>query len=189
MDILTGPSQWYQSLSLTTQLIILLVFLPLGISAIYAWLSLAPWLPSRKKDLSRINTLADLQKGQSFIELGCGNARVCSAIARMNPEVHVVGIELALPMYLWAKARSFFGPKNMTILFGDALKHNISSYDVIYVFGITQTVNKKIKDYAQKQIKPTAKLMSYIFPIHNWKGKSQTHQKDKKQHAIHVYTK
>ena len=91
-------------------IIALLMLVP----TIYAWSSLAPWVVTRKQDLALIQRLADLQPGQVFLELGCGNGRVCSFIARQNPEATVIGIELAYYWYLFSRLRQrWYGPANL----------------------------------------------------------------------------
>ena len=159
------------------------------VSIVLAWMSLAPWVPTKNKDLKRINQIADLQPGQKFFEMGCGNGRVCSYIAQQNPEVEVVGIELAFLFYLYARLRAhFWGPKNLKIIFGNALKYDIADVDVIYVFGLTDTVNKQIKQKIVREMKLGAKLVSYCFSMKEWEGISTTHKDHDKEFPIHVYS-
>jgi tRNA G46 methylase TrmB len=87
----------------------LLLVLPL-LSFVRGGFSLAPWVPAKKEDLLRIHTMADLSPGQTFYELGCGDARVCHFLAKKNPEATVVGFEITWIMYFIAKMRLFFSP-------------------------------------------------------------------------------
>lgn len=172
---------------------VLLLFLLSGLvafSLFYAWLSLAPWVPSNLSDRKRIHDIADLKSGQIFFEMGCGNGRVCSYIARKNPSAKVIGIELAFLFYVFTKIRTFlFGPKNLKIIFGDALKYDISDVDVLYVYGLTDSVNNKIKQKIEAEMKPGAKFISYVFPIKEWGGKQTVYKPHSKEFAIHVYEK
>lgn len=164
----------------------LLFLVPIVIAAV----SLAPWVPTKARDLERINDLANLQSGQQFLEMGAGDGRVCAYIARRNPEVKVIGIELALWLYLYAKIKYLLqGPENLTFKFGNVLKHDISTYDVIYVFGIPETVNKKIKAKISQEMKVGAKLISYVFVIDDWPGMKTEHQMNKGEARITVYQK
>jgi preprotein translocase subunit YajC len=43
-----------------TILLVVLIFLLL---CVFAWMSLAPWVPTRKKEFERINAIADLKPG------------------------------------------------------------------------------------------------------------------------------
>ena len=83
---------------------------------IYSGETIAPWLPARKLDLDRINTLAKLKEGDVFYELGCGDGRVCQYIAQKNPNCLVVGVEIFLPVFLLAKFWQIFSfQKNLKI--------------------------------------------------------------------------
>ncbi|PIR55101.1 hypothetical protein COU74_02880 [Candidatus Peregrinibacteria bacterium CG10_big_fil_rev_8_21_14_0_10_36_19] len=159
-------------------------------SIVYAWVSLAPWVPTSNKDLNRLHKIAKLKKGETFLEMGCGNGRVCTYIARKNPSAKVIGIELALPFYLFTKIRvMIFGPKNLKIIFGNALKYDISNIDVIYVFGLMETVNKEIKKKIEKELPKNSRFISYIFTIKEWSGQKETHKETDKTSGIHVYMK
>lgn len=159
------------------------------LSILIAWVSLAPWVPTRGRDLARVDKIAALKPGQTFVEMGCGNGRVCSYIARMNPRARVVGIELAYPFYLLSKLRALmFGPPNLRIVFGDALRYDISKADVIYTFALVDTMNRYIHRKIKKEMRKDARLISYVFSIKDWEGESESHKDQGKGHTIHVYS-
>jgi len=154
----------------------------------FSLLSIAPWVPSRTKDLERINHLADLKPGQTFCELGCGDGKVCRFVARKNPEAKIVGIEISFPMYLIAKLiQVFVGPKNVKIKFGNALKTDMSKIDVAFVFGVDDSMNKKLGPKFLQEIKKGAKIISYVFQIKNWPGKSMKDKPSDEDVSIYVY--
>lgn len=165
-----------------------IIILILLILTAYAWISLAPWVPTYKKDLERVNKIADLKPGDTFVEIGCGNGRVCTYIANKNPKSQVIGIELAFPFYLFTKIRTcLLGPDNLKIIFKDGLKYNINNVDVLYVYGLIKTVNNQIKNKVVKEMKKGSKLISYVFAINDWPGKSKTFKEDDKNVSIHLY--
>lgn len=158
------------------------------VSVIYAWSSLAPWAPTPLKDLERINKIANLKPRQVFVELGAGNGRVCSYIAKKNPSAKVIGIELAFLFYLFTKIKVLlFGPRNLKIVFGDALKYDISKADILYVYVLTKGLNGVIKNKMIKEMPKKAKLISYVFPITEWSGTKKTHNESGKASNIYVY--
>lgn len=160
------------------------------VSIVYAWSSLAPWAPTRVKDLKHVNKIANLKENEVFLEMGCGNARVCSYIAKQNPQAKVIGVELALIFFLLSRFRVLlFGPKNLKIVFGDALKYDISKVDVIYTYALIKTLNHQIKDKVEKEMKPGARLISYAFSLKQWNGSKESYKPEEKAPAIHVYTK
>ncbi|MBU3964633.1 hypothetical protein KJ562_02870 [Patescibacteria group bacterium] len=165
--------------------IIALIFL---LSLTVSSFSIAPWVPCKKKDLERINRLAGLKSGELFCELGCGDGRVCRYIAKKNPESRIVGIELSLPIFLWAKLiELFFKSDNMKIKFGNALKYNLSEMDVIYTYALVQSINGKLKNKFEKEMKNGAKVLSYAFIINEWKGKTYFDRPDSKSLPIYIY--
>lgn len=158
------------------------------ISLFYAGSSLAPLAYTRKEDLKRIHTLANLKPGQTFIEMGAGTGRVCRYIAFKNPKTHVIGIELAWPLYIIAKCNSLlFGPDNLQIQYGNALLFNYSNADVIYTYALIKTLKHKVQQKMIDEMKPSAIFISYIFSMSNWPGNSIAHKNTPKETLIHVY--
>ncbi len=168
--------------------IIIVILMAIFLSIVYSALSIAPWLPARNKDLTRINQLADLKPGQKFYELGCGDARVSLYLARHNPQAQVIGIEISLLFYLLAKLRALFsGCRNIKIVLSDALLYNLRSADVIYVFGVRRSMNQLLSKKFQQDLKNTGRVISYVFKINNWSGKVFEDKPQADSAAIYVY--
>ena len=144
-------------------LVIFLVFLTVALAAN----SLAPWVPAHGRDLERIAQLADLKPGEHFFDLGCGDGRTVCYLARKEG-VRATGIEMALPLYLVCKIRQLF-QKNPKINFryGNLFKTDLSKADVVYVFGMPKRLDK-LRIKLEKELKPGARVISYVFPIQNW---------------------
>ena len=165
---------------------IILILLPLAI----AWKSMAPWVPTRKKDIQRLIEILDLWDWDRFFEIGCGDGRVSRAVARAFPQVQVVWLELAYPMWGIAKIRGLFkGYKNCKIQLGNAFKQDFSLYDVIYVYGMPDKMWEKILPKFLSEAKPWAKLYSYVFSIPEEHKKDVVTHWDKDQAKIHILKK
>ncbi len=163
---------------------ILLLLLPVMMAAI----SVAPWVPMKKKDLKRVNSLAALQDGDVFYEIGSGDGRVCHYIAKNNPKVHVIGIEMAFPIYILSKIRNAFNPQdNLKLYHANAFKFDISNADVVYTFAMQKSINEKLKNKFLKELKKGAKIVSYVFSMKQWEGDKYTDFQPKSL-PIHVYT-
>jgi len=78
-------------------------FLLLCSFAYAAW-SAAPWVPTKKHDVERARNLLALRAGETVYELGCGDARMCLALAQDG--ARAVGIELSFLQWLAAKIRA-----------------------------------------------------------------------------------
>lgn len=151
-------------------------------------ISIAPWFPSRKNDLKRINGLLNLKPGQTFFELGCGDGRVSRFVAKNNPQAKIVGIELFWPIYLFAKLKNiFWRVQNLEIKFGNAFKENLSQVDVVYVFARDKSISSKLKNKFEQELKKDAKVISYVFPMKGWLGQELVNKPIKKDLPIYIY--
>lgn len=148
--------------------IIWLILLSLAITA----LSLAPWVPTRKKDLERINRLADLKEGQTFYDLGCGDGRVASYVSQNSP-TFAIGIELAVPFYLYCLAKLKKNPNpKLSFKLKSLFSEDLSQADVVYLFAANSNkLSGKIIEKLEDELKPGAKVISYAFPINSWEAK------------------
>lgn len=163
-------------------LLLLIFLLPVGIAAV----SMAPWVPTRKKDIERLLGILELQPGENFLEIGCGDGRVSWAIAKKFPEAHVQGIEMAFPIFFLALMRKYIlWVNNMSVRLADAFKEDFWSYDAIYVYGMPDKMWAKIIPQFMDQAKEWAKLYSYVFSIpeeysdktisHGWEWEAKIH--------------
>jgi len=153
-----------------TSLIFLMVFFCICCFAIAA-ASFAPWVPTWKKDLPRILKLADLKSGQKFYELGSGTGKVSLYISK-HSSAQIIGLEIALPLYLFCKAKQFIaGKNNLVFRWKNLYKQNLSDADVIYFFGTPKPLAKRLKQKLEKELKHGAKVISYVFPIEGWDPK------------------
>lgn len=164
-------------------IIILLILLALARGAV----SFAPWVPVPIRDLKRINKLADLREEQVFFDLGSGDGRVVFYIAKKNRKVRCVGVELAWPLWLFSELRKFFlARRNANFQLKNFYKVNLSEADLIYFFGTPSGINQKLKDKLKSDLKPGAKVISYVFSIKGWEPKI-IDKPNEKEAAIYVY--
>lgn len=148
--------------------LILLISCILLISAAFAGISFAPWVPTWKKDLPRIFKLANIRPGETFYELGCGNGKVI-LYAYKNFRVKAIGLEISLPLYLICKIRQVFNYNpNLKFKFKNLFREDLRKADVIYFFGMPKPLKEKLKQKLEKELKPKTRVISYVFPIEGW---------------------
>ncbi|MSR85634.1 class I SAM-dependent methyltransferase [Candidatus Uhrbacteria bacterium] len=146
---------------------LLFIIVGLSIFAIPGF-SFAPWVPTRKKDLARILRLADLKEGEIFYELGCGNGRVSCFVADRSA-ARVIGIELSSILYVICRVRNWFHQNHRLSFYCKSLfEENLSHADVIYFFGMPDKIASRLKAKFEKELKPGARVISYVFPIEGW---------------------
>jgi SAM-dependent methyltransferase len=136
-------------------------------SLAYAGWQGAPWVPTWKRDMKRIAGLLRLRPGEKFVELGCGNARVCRHMKQSQPQADVIGIELSLLQYGigWLQNRLAGSGVNMKL--ENAFKHDLTDYDALYLFLMPETY-QKIRPKLEAELKSGARVVSYVWPIPGW---------------------
>ncbi len=161
--------------------LVLTIFGLLIISAAFVLggLSLAPWVPMRRRDIKRVLKLANLKAGQVFYELGCGDGRL---IRKIPQNIEVVGLEINPLLWLYAKIRS---PKK-NIKLKNLYKEDLSRANVIFLFGIPDTLNNKLEEKLAKELKPGTKIISYAFLFKNWEPVTKD-KPSEKEVSIYLY--
>ena len=151
------------------QLFIIIFLIVLLTSIAIAFSSLAPWVPTKKRDLKRIFKLAALKPNEIFYDLGCGDGRVAIYVAK-NINTKVIGLELAWPLYLICKIRQlFYKNKNLEFKFKNLFKENLARANVVYIFAANPGKLKgKLIQKLGAELKPNAKIITYAFPIAKW---------------------
>lgn len=125
----------------------------------------APYLPTLKKQTDDALDLIALKKGQTLLELGCGDGRVAKAAAKRG--LKVVGYELNPILVLIAKFNTFKYRGQVKIVWGNYWHKQWPETDGIFVFLLDKYMKKLDKTIVQKALqqgKPI-RLVSYTFQI------------------------
>ncbi len=140
-------------------------FLLILASVGWAFVSFAPWVPTKKSDLKRILRLSDLKPDDTFYELGCGDGRVCQYINRQT-KARTIGIELAFPWYLLCLIRKMLNQgKGLHFKLSSFFYINLSEASVVYIFGLPHTLGNKLTDKLKRELRPGTKIISYSFAL------------------------
>jgi SAM-dependent methyltransferase len=146
---------------------LLIFLLAIAVGMLVPFLSLAPWLPTRARDIERALTLAGLKPGERFYDLGCGDGRVVAAAVRHGAKA--VGFEISLAMWLVCRVRQVFGSARGAVfslknLFGQ----DLSDADVVYVYGLPGANAGRLKPKLEAELKPGARVVAYQFRFEGW---------------------
>ncbi len=151
------------------KILLFIIWLLISYTIIKAFSSLAPWVPIFNKDINRAITLINLGPNEKFIDLGCGNGRLCFAVSKKTTGT-VYGIELAWPLYVTCKIRQFYyNKKNIQFIFGNLFKINFADYNVLYIYGLPDKIKNGLSDKIAKEAKQGTRIISYCFEIPNLK--------------------
>lgn len=149
--------------------------------------SLAPWVPTNRKDYKRINTILLSSQGKKFIDLGCGSAGLLVYLAKNNPQVYFVGVEIAFPLFLFAWMRvKLAGLNNIKILYQDLFRVNLTNFDIIFVYGYPRSIKKRLTEKIKGEFKSKGIILSYVFKFHELKLK-QIDKPTDKDLPIYIY--
>lgn len=121
----------------------------------------APYLPTLKPQVKAALALANLQPGQTLLELGCGDGRVALAAAQQG--IMVVGYELNPILVIIARLRTWRYRQLVRIHWGNFWQAEWPSAQAIFVFLIPKymgKLDKRIEQYGQP-----VTLVSFAFAI------------------------
>jgi len=162
--------------------ILLTIILIILLTSVFASWKGAPWVPTWSADIDRVLKLADIKKGQKFIDLGCGDGRLVQAAARAGAQA--IGYEISLLPFLAAKIRQIFARENYKIYFKNFWEVDLKDVDIVYVF-LMEKAYPRLKQKLEKELKTGTKVITYVWPLANWQKKS-CNQKQK-QPNLYLY--
>ncbi|MCC7357331.1 hypothetical protein IT408_02375 [Candidatus Uhrbacteria bacterium] len=129
----------------------------------------APWVPTKRRDLDRINELMDIHPGMHVMDLGCGTGGVLFYLARHHPDATFEGIELSFLFYFICVIRKYLQKAtNVHFRLGNVFTATIVKADRMYLFGTPRGLSQKLKEKLKKELKPDARIITYCFEMSGW---------------------
>lgn len=128
----------------------------------------APFVPTSRRNMREILQLANLKKGQRFIELGSGDGRI-SRFAAKQYGVLSTGVELNLLLVIYAKMLARLQRISHTrFLRQNMFKANLSQADVVFMFLLPKTM-QKLESKLLRECKNNVLIISHGFQIPGFK--------------------
>jgi SAM-dependent methyltransferase len=144
--------------------LLFLVLLLILFSMLYASLSAAPWLPTRRREAERMIELASLRPDEVVYDLGCGDGRLLLMAKKKVPGIKVVGVEISFLFYLIAKIRL------KTVLFKNLFKVNLTDADVVFIYLLPKCY-EQLKTKLERELRPGSRVVVGVWPIAAWENK------------------
>jgi SAM-dependent methyltransferase len=149
------------------------------------WNSRAPIFFTSPKSQEALSALLPVSSA-SFLDVGCGDGRVIAKLAAVRPDCQFTGIEQAFLPWLLARLRCQASDGLCSVIRGNLLDHDLSSYDVVYAY-LSPAVMTKLWHKARREMRPGALLIS-VFDIHGSGEHDRIEIDDSMQTQLHVWS-
>lgn len=170
-------------MTMVMSLVIIMAVLPKGTFNIYnsalmlliliptikALIGGAPFVPTPMEAVKKMVEAAKIKKGEKVYDIGCGDGRMVY-VAANKYQAEATGFELSPIVYAIARIRKLFWRSKAHIRFRNFKSQDFSNTDVILCYLLPETL-AKLQQKLDKELKKGARVISYAFPIGNWKEK------------------
>lgn len=123
----------------------------------------APYVPTLRKQQEEALDLMKLKKGQTVLDLGCGDGRFLLAAAKRD--INAVGIEVNPFLVIVAYFVTFKYRKLVTVKWGNMWRGDWPATDGIYVFLHTRFMSRLHNKITQSYKGKKVIVVSYAFEI------------------------
>ena len=151
---------------------------------------LAPYYPTPETIVQRMLDLGGLKAGERMFDLGSGDGRIVIMAAQQYRAL-ATGVELDGDLVQSSTARiSQLGlEKTANIIYGDILRQNYSSADLITVYLLPDS-NLKLRPILDAQLKKGTRIVAHDFPIGGWepvKTVTVADDGEGRSHTLYLY--
>lgn len=122
----------------------------------------APFVPLLKPEIGPVLDGLKLRRGETLVDLGCGDGRVLKVAAKRG--IKGIGYEISPLIYLAAKVNCFKYRRLVKIQLANFWRVNLPEADAVFVFAIGRYM-EKLDRFLAGQIKQPTKVLSYIYDI------------------------
>jgi len=154
---------------------------------------LAPYYPTPETIVEKMLQLGGLKAGEKMYDLGSGDGRIV-IVAAQKFHADAVGVELDRDLCHQSMARilKLHLEKTAHIVNGDLLQQNYSSADLVTVYLLLDSINKKVQPLLDKQLRKGARVVAHDFEFQNWTPEQVLNIPDDgegRSHTLFLYRK
>ena len=126
----------------------------------------APFVPTPMKTVRRMLEIADIQPGQTIIDLGSGDGRFLSH-AEQKYQAKAIGYEISPAPYIYSIIYRLLNKLSYKVYFKSFRKAKIQHADLVICYLFPERM-KEFQEWFLKNLKPETKIISYVFRIPDW---------------------
>ena len=131
-------------------------------------------------------SVAQIQKGERVIDLGCGDGRIVFR-AEKQFGAQAEGYEISIFVWLLAQANRLIKNARSKIYRRNFFDADIHEADVVFCY-LLPAVMQKLSPKFRKELKKGARVISASFSLHDWKAK-EVYPAEARAAKIFVYEK
>ena len=140
--------------------VVMLIVVSFGLTFVFG----APWVPTRKRDIKAMLSLAGVQPGDTVTDLGSGDGRLLILAVKQFKAEKAIGHEIHPGLIVWARLKAMIAGVSQQISFkqGNIHKLPIEQTDVVVLYLLGSQMNK-LASKLKAELDPETKIISNGF--------------------------
>lgn len=133
---------------------------------LYSMWSAAPFVPTPKRQVQTMLTLAQIQSGERVMDIGSGDGRLVFAAAERG--ARAIGIEINPILYAWSALKAKFRHRRRVAFRRENFwRTDLSDVDVLTVYCLPGKMDR-LQNKLARELKPGARVVVHAFPFPDW---------------------
>lgn len=156
----------------------------------FSFRDMVPFVPTPRKMLKKIISMADIKDNERVVDLGSGSGRIIMAVAKKYKKNLIIGVEKSYSLRLATKFFLFFHPflkKRVQVINKDFFNLDLTEFDVIFCFLTPEALRILLPKF--QLLKPGSRIVSYMFALENSQGFEENIEYATSKDSIYLYKK